>query len=55
MTDKKIVAAATSAVVIGVLAYLGYKVYKEIRDIDIDFMGENIDDEYNYRKTDYKA
>ena len=43
MDNKKIIASVT---VFGILSYLGYRVLKQINDIDFDFMGENMYDYY---------
>lgn len=45
--DKKIIAGITGVAVVGVLSYLGYRVLKQINDIDFDFMGENVYDYYD--------
>jgi hypothetical protein len=42
--DKKVVIGVA---VVGILSYLGYRVFKEIDNIDFDFMGENIDEDYH--------
>lgn len=44
MANKKIIASVT---VFGILSYLGYRVLKQINDIDFDFMGENVYDYYD--------
>ena len=36
-----------STAVLGIVSYFGYRVMKQINDIDFDFVGENIDDYYN--------
>jgi hypothetical protein len=55
MAKKQLIAGATGLAVVGILSYLGYQVFKQLNDINFDdFMGENIDDEYHYRTTDYQ-
>jgi hypothetical protein len=49
MDNKKIVAGVAGIAVVGILSYFGYRILKEISEIDVDFMGENIDDDYHYR------
>jgi hypothetical protein len=49
MDKKKVVSGIAGVAVIGILSYLGYRVFKELEELDIDFFGENIDDDYNYR------
>jgi hypothetical protein len=41
--DKKVVIGVA---VVGILSYLGYRLFKEINNIDFDFMGENINEDY---------
>lgn len=43
---QKAIAAAAGVSVFSILAYLGYKVIKQIGEIDIDW--ENLDDVYYY-------
>jgi len=56
MDNKKVVASVAGVAVVGILSYLGYRVLKELNEFHVDFMGENIDDDYHYRtrKTDGK-
>jgi hypothetical protein len=55
-TRKQLIAAGAGVVVVGILSYLGYKVVKQINDINFDdFLGENVDDLYNYRTPDFKG
>lgn len=50
MAKKQLIAGAVGIAVVGILSYLGYKVFKEVNTLDLnDFMGENINDEYFYR------
>jgi hypothetical protein len=49
MDKKKIVTGVAGVAVIGILSYFGYRILKEISEIDVDFFGENIEDEYHYR------
>jgi len=49
MDKKKVVAGVAGVAVVGILSYFGYRILKEINDMHIDFMGENIEDDYNYR------
>lgn len=50
MAKKQLIAGAVGIAVVGILSYLGYKVFEEINALDFDdFMGENISDEYFYR------
>ena len=51
MDKKTVVAGVVSVAVVGILSYLGYRVLKEINEIDVNFMGENIDDDYHYRNS----
>ena len=51
MDNKKIVAGVAGVVTLGILSYLSYKVFKELNSLVLDdFMGENIDDVYHYRR-----
>jgi len=55
-TRKQLIAAGAGVAVVGILSYLGYRVVKQINDITFDdFLGENVDDLYNYRKPDFKG
>jgi hypothetical protein len=49
MDNKKAIAGVVGVAVVGILSYLGYKVVKALDEVDIDFMGENINDDYLYR------
>jgi hypothetical protein len=49
MDNKKVVAGIAGIAVVGILSYLGYRVVKELNDLEIDFFGENIDDLYHHR------
>jgi hypothetical protein len=56
MAKKQLIAGATGVAVIGILSYLGYRVFKQLNDITFDdFVGENINDEYYGRSTDYQS
>jgi len=56
MADKKVVAGVAAVAVVGILSYLGYRVVKQINDINFDdFLGENVDDLYNYRTPNLKG
>ena len=51
MSKKQLIIGAVGISMVGILSYLGYKMFKEINTVDLtDFMGENIDDIYNYRR-----
>jgi hypothetical protein len=47
--NKKVVASVAGVAVVGILSYLGYRVFKELNEFHVDFKGENIDDDYHYR------
>lgn len=47
--DKKVVASVAGVAVVGILSYLGYRVLKELNEFHVDFIGENVDDDYHYR------
>ena len=49
MDKKTVVAGIAGVAVIGILSYLGYRILKEINELEVDFTGENLDDEYHYR------
>ena len=53
MDNKKVVAGVTAIAVVGILSYLGYRVVKELNELEIDFFGENIEDSY-YQKYPQK-
>jgi hypothetical protein len=56
MAKKQLIAGATGVAVIGILSYLGYRVFKQLNDMTFDdFVGENINDEYYGRSTDYQS
>jgi hypothetical protein len=50
MDKKKVITGAAGVAVVGILSYLGYRVLKEINNLDVDFIGENLDDDYYYRQ-----
>jgi hypothetical protein len=49
MDNKKAIAGLAGVAVVGILSYLGYKVVKTVSEVDFDFIGENLDDDYHYR------
>jgi hypothetical protein len=49
MAKKQLIAGVAGVAVVGILSYLGYRVFKQLNDFEIDFMGENIDDDYYQR------
>ena len=49
MDKKKVVTGVAGVAVVGIISYFGYRILKEINDMHVDFMGENIDDDYHYR------
>lgn len=49
MDKKTAIASVAGVVVIGILSYFGYRILKEINELDVDFMGENLADDYHYR------
>lgn len=50
MANKQLITGAAGVAMVGILSYLGYRMFKEINTVDMaDFMGENIDDVYHYR------
>ena len=49
MDKKKVVVGVAGVAVVGILSYLGYRVVKELNELDIDFFGENIEDLYHQR------
>jgi hypothetical protein len=56
MAKKQLIAGATGVAVVGILSYLGYRVFKQLNDMTFDdFVGENINDEYYGRSTDYQS
>ena len=53
MDNKKVVVGVAGIAVVGILSYLGYRVVKELNELEIDFFGENIEDSY-YQKHSKK-
>ena len=53
MDNKKVVAGVAGIAVVGILSYPGYRVVKELNELEIDFFGENIEDSY-YQKYPQK-
>jgi hypothetical protein len=54
-TRKQLITVGAGVAVVGILSYLGYKIVKQIGDIDLDdFMEENIYDFYDYGSQDLK-
>jgi hypothetical protein len=49
MDKKTVIAGVAGIAVVGILSYLGYRVVKELNELDIDFFGENIEDDYHSR------
>ncbi len=49
MDNKKVIAGVAGVAVVGILSYLGYKVVKALDEVDVDFMGVNVDDDYHFR------
>jgi hypothetical protein len=49
MDNKKVVAGVAGIAVVGILSYFGYRLVKELNELDIDFFGENIEDSYYQR------
>jgi hypothetical protein len=47
-TRKQLIAAGTGVAVVGILSYLGYRVFKQVNKFDFDFVGENLHDEYYF-------
>jgi hypothetical protein len=51
MAKKQLIAAAVGTVVVGAFAYLGYRLFKELDEFDLDdHIWSNIDDVYYYRR-----
>lgn len=50
-TRKQLIIAGTGVAVVGILSYLGYRVLKQLNDLEINFVGENIDDEYYFNSA----
>ena len=53
MDNKKVIAGVAGIAVVGILSYLGYRVVKELNELEIDFFGETIEDSY-YQKYPQK-
>jgi hypothetical protein len=52
MAKKQLIAGAAGVAVVGILSFLGYRVFKQLNDMTFDdFVGENIDDQYYGRST----
>jgi hypothetical protein len=52
MAKKQLIAGAAGIAVVGILSFLGYRVFKQLNDMTFDdFMGENIDDQYYQRSA----
>ena len=50
MDKKKVIASVAGVAVIGILSYVGYKVFKEINTLDLgDITWDNLDDVFHYR------
>ena len=49
MDKKTVIASVTGVAVVGILSYFGYRILKEINELQVDFMGENIEESY-YQK-----
>lgn len=47
MDNKKIIAGVAGVAVVGILSYLGYRVVKQIGEIDLDW--EDLSDTYYHR------
>ena len=55
-TQKQLIIAGSGVAVVGILSYLGYRVFKKLNDMTFDdFVGENIDDRYHYRNAGYQG
>ena len=56
MAKKQLIAGATGLAVVGILSYLGYRVFKQLNDMTFDdFVGENIDDEYYQHSAGWQS
>lgn len=56
MAKKQLIAGAAGVAVVGILSYLGYRVFKQLNDMTFDdFIGENIDDEYYQRSAGWQG
>ena len=53
MDNKKVVVGVAGIAVVGILSYLGYRVVKELNELEMDFFGENIEESY-YQKYPQK-
>lgn len=49
MDKKKVVVGVAGIAVVGILSYLGYRVVKELNELEIDFFGEDIENSYYQR------
>jgi len=55
MAKKQLIAGAAGVAVIGILSFLGYRVFKQLNDMTFDdFVGENIHDQYYGRSAGYQ-
>lgn len=53
---KAVVVGIASVAVVGILSYLGYRVMKELNELDLGNIDwENIDDVYHYRQPTSKS
>lgn len=51
MDNKKLVTGVAGVAVVGILSYLGYRVFKEINTLELDDISwDNLDDVYHYRR-----
>lgn len=56
MVKKQLIAGAAGVAVVGILSFLGYRVFKQLNDMTFDdFVGENIDDQYYGRSAGYQC
>ena len=56
MAKKQLIAGAAGVAVVGILSFLGYRVFKQLNDMTFDdFIGENIDDQYYGRSAGYQS
>ena len=53
MDNKNVITGVGGVAVVGIISYLGYKVIKQIGEIDIDW--ENLDDVYYNTPKDYQG
>jgi hypothetical protein len=49
MKNKKTISSLTGLLLVGVLSYMAYRSIKKLDDID--FIGENLHDEYYFKKN----